>query len=58
MVRHKMVVVGGVRYRPEDAPTEVVLELPEPKQGQGDVPTKARRPAPRAKGSRSRGTST
>lgn len=59
MGRHKMTVIDGVRYRPEDVP-----EPAEPEQDDatakesegGEVTHKARRPAARAKGGRSSDT--
>jgi len=62
MARHKMIVIDGVRYRPEDVPEPADEQAggdPEQPQDEPEVTHKARRPAPAAKraGGR-RGTAT
>ncbi|GAA3727367.1 hypothetical protein [Streptomyces tremellae] len=58
MAGHKMITIGGVRYRPEDVPepAEAEQDEPAPQSEGGEVTHKARRPAPRAKGGRSSDT--
>lgn len=56
-----MVVIDGVRYRPEDAPVpaEPVQDEATAQESEGGAVThKARRPAARAKGGRSSDTAT
>lgn len=61
MARHTMIIIDGVRYRPEDAPEPAEQQAGgDPEQPQAEVTHKARRPAatPKRAGGNRRGTST